>query len=367
MSEDTGCTERFLCALFATVVKPISDLRLLISGLCALLLARSIYIVMLLALGAMLLAPRFPAQAQQPGKVPRIGLLIPASTAVAAPWIDAFRQGLRELGYIEGKNIILEIRGGEAKPDRVSDLAAELVRLKVDIIVAAGSAVHAVKEATSTIPIVMRYDRDPVRAGVVASLARPGGNITGLASITVDLSGKRFELLAEAVPEAKRIAVLAAQTDQARYMASRPYKELEAAARALGAKLQVLLARDPATIDKAFLAMSKERAQALIVIPSVAYIQHREHVIKHAAKNRLPAIYFQPIFVENGGLMSYGPDFADEFRRLAIYVDKILKGRKPADLPVEQPTKFELVINLKAAKQIGLHDPANRCWRGRIK
>jgi len=262
------------------------------------------------------------------------------------------------LGYVEGKNIVLEIRGGGAKRDRLSDLAAELIRLKVDIIVAGGvDAVHAVKESTNTIPIVMRYDRDPVRAGVVASLARPGGNITGLASLTVDLSGKRFELLAEVVPEAKRIAVLAAQTDQTRYMATRTYKELEDAARALAVKLQVLSAPDPATIDSAFLAMKTERAQALIVMPSGTYIQHREHIIKHAAKNRLPAIYFQSIFIENGDLVSYGVDFRDEFRRLAIYVDKILKGTKPADLPVQQPTKFEFVINLKTAKQIGLTIP----------
>jgi putative tryptophan/tyrosine transport system substrate-binding protein len=298
------------------------------------------------------------AEAQQQGKVPRIGLLTTASTVVVAPWIDAFRQGLRELGYVEGKNIILEIRGGEANPDRQSDLAAELVRLKVDIIVATGGdVVPAVKEATRTIPIVMRYDGDPVSRGVISSLAHPGGNITGLASLTRELIGKRLELLAEVVPEAKRVAVLAAQTDQARYMASRPYKELEAAARALGMKLQVVLARDPDTIDKAFLVMTKERVQALIVIPSGAYIQHREHIIKHAAKHRLPAIYSQRIFVENGGLMSYAADYIDEFRRLAIYVDKILKGRKPADLPVEQPTKFELVINLKTAQQIGLTIP----------
>ena len=302
-----------------------------------LLSARSISTVMSLALCSMLLAPRFPAQAQQPKKVPRVGLLISASTAVAAPWIDAFRQGLRELGYVEGKNIILEIRGGEAKPDRLPDLAAELVRLKVDIIVAGESdAAHAVKKATSTIPIVMRYDGDPVRRGVVDSLAHPGGNITGLASLTTALTGKRLELLAEVVPEAKRIVVLAAQTDQARYRATGTYKELEAAARALGAKLQVLLARDPATIDKAFLAITKERAQALIVIPSGAYIQHREHIIKHAAENRLPAIYFQPIFVENGGLMSYAPDFADEYRRVAIYVDKILKGAKSAGAAADE-------------------------------
>jgi putative tryptophan/tyrosine transport system substrate-binding protein len=304
------------------------------------------------------------AQAQQPAKVPRIGLLTGASTAVAAPWIDAFRQGLRELGFIEGKNIVLEIRGGEAKLERISNLATELVQLKVDIIVTGGSAAtHAGKEAANTIPIVMRYDGDPVRRGVISSLAHPGGNITGLASLTTGLIGKRLELLAEVVPEAKRIAVLAAQTDQTRYMATRTYKELEAAARALGVKLQVLLARDPATIDGAFLAINKERAQALIVIPSVAYIQHREHIIKHAANNRLPAIYFQPIFIENGGLMSYAPDFADEFRRLAIYVDKILKGAKPADLPVEQPTKFELIINLKAANQIGLRIPQSVLYR----
>jgi ABC-type uncharacterized transport system substrate-binding protein len=316
--------------------------------------------VICLTLCSLLLALNVPVEAQQPKKVPRIGLLVGASTAVAAPWIDAFRQSLRELGYIEGKNIILEIRGAEAKTDRVSDLAAELVRLKVDIMVAGGGfAVDAVREATSTIPIVMRYDSDPVRRGVVDSLAHPGGNITGLASITSELNGKRLDLLAEVVPEAKRIAVLAAETDQTRYMATRTSKELEAIARTLGVKLQVVLARDPATIDKAFLAMKTEHAQALIVTSSVRYVQHRERIIKHAAKNRLPAIYFQPIFVENGGLMSYGPDFADEFRRMVIYVDKILKGAKPADLPVEQPTKFELLINLKTVRALGVKIPGH--------
>ena len=297
------------------------------------------------------------ADAQQPKKVPRLGLFLSASTAVAATWIDAFRQGLRELGYIEGKNIILEIRGGEAKPDRVSDLAAELVRLKVDIIVAGGTdAVHAVKEATSTIPIVMRYDRDPVRAGVVASLARPGGNITGLASITVDLSGKRFELLAEAVPGLKRVAVL---TTASNFTATGEYKEMEGATRVLGATLQIQKARDPDTIDSAFLAMSKERAQSLVVIPNARYVQHRERILKHVANNRLPSIYSHNEDVENGGLMSYGVNYAAEYRRTAIYADKILKGAKPADLPVEQPTKFEFIINLKAAKQIGLTIPPN--------
>ncbi len=318
---------------------------------------RTIGLISTLAFG--LLAMPLPAEAQQPGKVPRVGLLTSASTAVAATWIDAFRQGLRDLGFIEGKNIVLEIRGGEAKPERISNLAAELVQLKVDIIVTGGlAATHAAKEATNTIPIVMRYDSDPVRRGVVDSLAHPGGNITGLASISQELNGKRFELLAETVPGVKRIAVL---TSSRRFAAGegRRYKKMVTAARALGVKLQVLLARDPATIDNAFLAMKTEHAQALIVIPSKAYIQHREHIIKHAAKNRLPAIYFQRKFVENGGLMSYGPDFADEFRRLGIFVDKILRGTKPAGLPVQQPTKFELMINLKTAKQIDLTVPPN--------
>jgi putative ABC transport system substrate-binding protein len=253
----------------------------------------------------------------------------------------------------------LEIREGAGDPDRLAHLASELSGLKVDIIVAGGSpAANAVKEATSTIPIVMRYDRDPVRTGIVASLAHPGGNITGLASINVDLSGKRFELLAEAAPGVKRIAVL---TWSQKFAAgeTRTYKDLEAVARALGVKLQVLLAIDPATIDKAFLAMTKEHAQALIVMPSPRYLQNREHIIKLAAKHRLPAIYSGRIFVDNGGLMSYGADYLDEFRRLAIYVDKILKGAKPADLPVEQPTKFELVINLKTAKALGLKIPGH--------
>jgi len=308
----------------------------------------------------MLLALSFPVEAQQPKRVPRIGLLMSTSIDAMAPFIDAFRQGLRELGYTEGKNIVLEIRGGEAKPDRVSDLAAELVGLKVDIIVAGGTfAVRAAMKATSTIPIVMRTAADPVRAGFVSSLARPGGNITGVTSITAKLIGKQLELLAEVVPGVKRIAVLSADPDPARFMARDEYKEMEAAAWVLGVKLQVLTARDPDTIDNAFLAMTKERAQAFIVTPAPPYSEHGDRILKHAAKNRLPAIYFQRIFVENGGLMSYATNNADEWRRAAVYVDKILKGAKPADLPVEQPTKFELLINLKAAKQIGLTSPPN--------
>jgi putative ABC transport system substrate-binding protein len=318
---------------------------------------------MLSALGllcALLLACSFPAQAQQPKKVPRIGVLISASAAATAPFVEAFRQGLRELGYIEGKNIILEIRGGEAKPDRVSDLAVELVHLKVDIIVAVGNfAVRAAMKATSTIPIVMRTATDPVEAGYIPSLAHPGGNITGVTSITTKLIGKHLELLAEVVPGVKRVAVLVPQSDPARFMARDEYKEMEAAARVLGVKLQVLSARDPDTIDNAFLAMTKERAQALIVTPHPFYLEHGDRILKHAAKNRLPAIYFQSVLVENGGLMSYATNNADEYRRAAVYVHKILKGAKPAELPVEQPTKFEFVINLKTAKLIGLTIPPN--------
>jgi putative ABC transport system substrate-binding protein len=267
---------------------------------------------------------------------------------------------LRELGYIEGKNLALEVRWGAMNRDRLSNLAAELVRLKVDIFVAGGNpAVRAAKEASGTIPIVMRVGSDPVESGLVASLAHPGGNITGVASINVGLIGKRFDLLVEVVRGVKRIAVLSPYTDPARFMATHEYKEMEAAARALGVKLQILNAPDPTSIDNAFLAMTKERAGAVTVIPNPRYLQNREHIIEQATKNRLPTIYPHDLFVESGGLMSYGADFADEYRRLAIFVDKILKGRKPADLPVQQPTKFELVISLKAAKQIGLTIPPN--------
>jgi putative tryptophan/tyrosine transport system substrate-binding protein len=307
-----------------------------------------------------LLVSAYLAEAQQPGKVPRVGLLISASTAETAPFIEAFRQGLHELGYIEGKNIVLEIRGGGAEPDRINHLAAELVRLKVDIIVAgAAQALRAAMKHTSTIPIVMRTSTDPVEAGFVASLARPGGNVTGVTSITPKLIGKHLELLAEVVPGVKRVGVLVPQTDPARFMARPENKEVEAASRVLGVKLRLLSARDSDTIDNAFVAMIKERAQALIVTPQPRYIEHRDRILKHVAKNRLPAIYFLGLLVENGGLMSYAANTADEFRRAAVYVDKILKGGKPAELPIERPTKFELVINLKAAKQIGLTIPPN--------
>ncbi|HEU4342378.1 MAG TPA: ABC transporter substrate-binding protein [Candidatus Binatia bacterium] len=322
---------------------------------CSALIAQ--HSVLTLALGAWLFALSGPAEAQQPRKVPRVGLLLSASIAETAPWINAFRHGLRELGYVEGKNIILEIRRGDAKPDQVSDLAAELVNLEVDVIVAAGNpAVHAAMKATTRIPIVIRTATDPVKAGYVASLARPGGNITGVTSINLALSGKRLELVQETVPGVKRVAVL---TTASNFTATGQYKEMEATARVLGSKLQILKALDPDTIDSAFVAMTKERAQVVVVTPHARYLQHGERILKQAAKYRLPAIYFHSLLVENGGLMSYGANVTDEFRRAAIYVDKILKGAKPADLPVEQPRKFELVINLKTAEQIGLTIPPN--------
>ena len=316
---------------------------------------RTIGLIGTLVLG--LLAGPLAAVAQQTGKVYRVGVLLSASSAVTESYIDAFRQGLRELGYVEGKNVVLEIRLGEGKRDRISNLAAELVGLKVDIIVAAGGrAVGAVKKATSVIPIVMRTGANPVRRGFVASLAHPGGNITGMISLDTGLSGKRLELLAEMVPGVKRIAVL---TSSRKFTARDEYKELEAAARVLGVKLQILKARDSNAIESAFLAMSKERAEALNVMPSIPFIQHLDRIRDLATKNRLPSIHFHSTYVETGGLMSYGANVAAEYRRTARIVDKILKGANPADLPVEQSTKFELMVNLKTAKRLGITIPPN--------
>jgi putative tryptophan/tyrosine transport system substrate-binding protein len=313
-----------------------------------------------LALCSVILALCSGAEAQQTGKIHRIGLLISASSTATAPYIEAFRQRMRELGYVEGKNYRLEIRGGGAEPERLAHLAHELVQHKVDIIVAGGTpAVRAAMKATSAIPIVMRMSTDPVEAGFIPDLSHPGGNITGVTSITRKLIGKQLELLAEVIPGLNRVAVLVAHTNLSGFMASAEYKEMKVAAQMLGVKLQVLSARDPDTIETAFLTLTKDRIQGLILTPQPPYLQHRDHIVKHAAKNRLPAVYYQSLFVENGGLMSYATDNADEFRRAARYVDKILKGAKPADLPVEQPTKFEFVINLKTAKQIGLTIPPN--------
>ena len=299
------------------------------------------------------------AEAQQPTKIPRIGYLGGTSPSVSAARIEAFRQGLRELGYVEGKNIVLERRHHEGKLDRLPALAAELVRLKVDIIITVGPpAARAAKEATVTIPIVMMQVGDPVGSGFVASLARPGGNITGLSSLAPELSGKRLELLKEILPKLSRVAVFGSSTspDNAQSL-----REVDLAAAALKVKLQYLEVRDdryPKDIETAFRAASKGRAEVVLmmVAPAVAS-SRRTEIADLAVKSRLPVIYNGRANVEAGGLMSYGVNLNDLDRRAATYVDKILKGAKPADLPVEQPTKFEFVINLKAAKQIGLTIP----------
>jgi putative ABC transport system substrate-binding protein len=310
-----------------------------------------------LTLCAMLLALCSSAQAQQPEKVPRIGFLITSSPSVIAPRIDAFRQGLRELGYVEGKNIVIERRHAEGKFDHLPALAAELVRLNVDVIVTSGpTATRPAKGATSTIPIVMTFDDDPVGSGFVASLARPGGNITGLSTLSPEISGKQLELLKEIVPRLGRVVVIGTSTRQGTAQA---LKEMELAAVAFGVKLQYLDIENPKDIESAFQAASKGRADAVLVLQSPVSNSQRVQIADLALKSRLPATYPRREFVEDGGLMSYGVSISDLDRRAATYVDKILKGAKPADLPVEQPKKFELIINLKAAKQIDLTIPPN--------
>jgi putative ABC transport system substrate-binding protein len=313
--------------------------------------------ITVLTLCAMLLALGFPAEAQQPTKIPRIGFLgDSASTNPARN--EAFRQGLRDLGYVEGKNIVIEWRFWEGKQDRQRALAAELARLKVDVIVAVGSGdIRAAKEASPTIPIVMISGGDAVGSGLVASLARPGGNITGLATLRPELSGKRLELLKEIVPGLSRVAVFVSSN---RADTGQVLKELDLAAGALGVKLQSLDIQSPKDFESAFRDAAKGRAEAVLVrVPGSILFAHRTKVLQLAVKGRLPVIYESAEEVEAGGLMSYGLNTNDSYRRAATYVDKILKGAKPADLPVEQPMKFEFIINLKAAKQIGLTIPPN--------
>jgi putative ABC transport system substrate-binding protein len=294
------------------------------------------------------------AIAQSPERIPRIGFLHPASSASISARRETFRQGLRELGYVEGGNIIVEYRHGEGKSDRVPIFAAELVRLKVEAIVTGGAAATQIaKEATTTIPIVMAAVSDPAGLGFIASLARPAGNVTGLSTLSPEISGKRLELLKETVPRLSRLAVLGDLTNPD---SARSLKETELAAAALGMKHLFLEMRDPQDIESAFREASRARADAVLVLPGTIN-SHRTQVVELALKSRLPAIYYAPEWAEDGGLMTYGVSFTDSYRRAAWYVDKILKGAKPADLPVEQPTKFELVINLKAAKQIGLTIP----------
>ena len=297
------------------------------------------------------------AEAQQPTKIPRIGYLSANSPSTSPARIKAFLQGLRELGYVEGKSIVFEWRFGEGKADRLPALAAELVRLKVDVIVTTASQeTRAAKEATNTIPIVMTNDNDPVATGFVASLARPGGNITGLSTLAPELSGKRLELLKEIVPTLSRVAVLGSSTSPGQ---PQTLKEIELAAGALGLKLQYFDVLNSKDIEPAFRAASKGRADAVLLLSSSVLTSQRIQVIELALKSGLPASYARPEFVEAGGLMTYSPSTTDLYRRAATYVDKILKGRTPADLPVEQPIKFEFIINLKAAKQIGLTIPPN--------
>jgi putative ABC transport system substrate-binding protein len=297
------------------------------------------------------------ALAQQQKKVPRIGFLTTLSPSTISDRIEAFRQGLRELGYVEGKNIVIEWRYAEEKLDRLPALVSELVGLKVDVIVTGGTAAtRPAKQATVTIPIVMAFDDDPIGSGFAASLARPGGNITGLSTQASEISGKRLELLREIVPKLSRVAVLGTSTRPGN---AQSLREVELAAGALGVKLQYLDVLSPEDIETAFRGASGGRAEAVLTLNSTVLISHRRQVADLAVKSRLPAIYYAPEFVEDGGLVTYGVSITDLFRRAASYVDKILKGAKPADLPVEQPTKFEFVINLKAAKQIGLTIPPN--------
>jgi len=317
---------------------------------------RKIFICLL---AAVLLITVVFSEAQQPKKIPRIAYLSANSAVGQAANLKAFRQGLSELGYVEGKNILIDYRYADAKLDRLPALAAELVSLKVDVIITTGpTATRPAKEATATIPIVMANDNDPVGSGFVASLARPGGNITGLSTFSAELNGKRLELLKEIVPRLSRVAVLGTSTNPGNGQA---LKETELAAGALGVKIQYSDIRDPKDIQTAFSAARKERADGVLTL-NTPFINtsYRPQFAQLAVKNRLPAIYFSARFpVEDGGLMSYGVSSAELFRRAATYVDKILKGAKPAELPVEQPTKFELVINLKAAKQIDLTIPPN--------
>ena len=306
---------------------------------------------------ALLLAFVGVAETQQPAKIPRIGVLSGGSAFANSSRHEAFRQALRELGYVEGKSIIIEWRNADGKVVDLPAIAADLVRLKPDAIVTAGPQVTRVaKEATSTIPIVMAFDNDPVASGHVATLARPGENITGLSTLSPELSGKQLELLKEVIVGLSRVGVLGT-SNQPGY--AQVAKQIETAAKTLGVKLQILDVLSPKDIETAFRNASTGRAEAVLVLASAVVASRRTQIVQLAVQNRLPTIYPYLEYVEAGGLMSYGVQVNDLYRRAAIYVDKILKGAKPADLPVEQPTKFELVINLKTAKQIDLVIPPN--------
>ena len=314
-------------------------------------------------LGGLVVAP-LAAEAQQAGRVSRIGLL----SLNASPNLhlgEAFREGLRELGYVEGRNLVIEYRDAEGNVDRLPALAAQLVALKVDVIVTGGGTPSALaaKQAIRTVPIVFSSVPDPVTDGLVTSLTRPGGNITGLSNLNPELVGKCLEQLKHAIPGVTRVAVIRQPGAVGERTERDMLKGAEVAARALGVRLQFVEARGPADFDRAFSDISIARADALTMLGSAMFFSERRRFVDLTAKNRLPVVYPQREFVEAGGLMSYGPDIADLFRRAATYVDKILKGAKPAELPVEQPTKFELVINLKTAKALGLTIPPSLLLR----
>jgi putative tryptophan/tyrosine transport system substrate-binding protein len=308
-----------------------------------------------LAMGVLLLVLYVSAEGQQPAKVRRIGFLASASPSVVSHRVEAFQQGLRDLGYIEGKNIVIESRYAEGKFDQIPALMAELVRLKVEILVSGGPIpTRAAKAATTTIPIVMTQDTDPVGNGFVASLARPGGNITGLSTLTPELSGKRLELLKEILPKLSRVAVFGTSTMPGH---AQSLREIELAAGTFKVQVQHLDVVDHKDIETAFRAARTEGADAILTLNSPIFSSHQLQLAELAIRNRLPIMYNRPDYVEAGGLMTYSVNLLDLDRRAATYVDRILKGAKPGELPVEQPTKFELVINLKAAKQIGITIP----------
>ena len=306
-----------------------------------------------------LLAAPLAVAAQQPGKVYRIGLLSPTSQS---PSIEAIREGLRTLGYVEGQNLVIEYRSAEGRFDRLPDFAVELARLQVDDIVAVVTqASVAAKNATSTIPIVMMAVGDPVGAGLVASLARPGGNVTGTSGMAVEVASKLLELLQQVAARIHRVSVLWNPANEV--FQGQMVKATEAAARSMGIQLQMLAARDVKEIDRAFAAMTKGRAEALVVLPDPVFAAQHSRIAVFAARNRLPSVSGSSGYAEEGGLITYGPDFFELGRRTAAYVDRILKGAKPGDLPIEQATKFELAINLKTAKALGLTIPPSLLQR----
>ena len=310
--------------------------------------------------GAVLLAVPLAAEGQPAGKIPRIGFLFFGSLGPSRE-LDAFRQGLRELGYAEGQNIAVEYRFARGEIERLPELATELARLKMDVLITPGTAAAlAAKRATTTIPIVFAGVADAVGAGLVTNLARPGGNITGLTSINAELAGKRLELLKKVAPRASRVAVLFNRADRSNVLV---LEQLQESAPTLGLTVQPLEVRGPGEFEGAFGAMTRQRADVMFGAASVLTFAHATVLVDHAAKRRIPAMWGHRQFVDAGGLMSYGVNFYDQMRQTAIYVDKILKGAKPGDLPVEQPTKFELVINLKTAKALGLTIPPSLLGR----